>query len=198
MSPVDTSVPFTTRSAPMIEGAAARAARLCGCAAETGAAEASFLVENMSSSLDERARVSHHVVIPDFVVDVRPGAAPGRTKSSDRSSHRHVRSYLHQNGGQMAVACVDTETMVDFHHIAVAATLSGVDHRARSGGFDQRAPWSGKVDTGMKRILPGYRIEAPTEPARPLELRTADRRGQRYVTHCRKQRVHLIENGRRA
>src|SRR5689334_249788 len=136
MSPVETRVPFTTRSGLMSE-AAERATRGCGGATGAGAAGASFLLVNMSAGLDERARVTHHVVVPDLVVDVRPRASTRRSQPADRGPLRNVCSDLHEYGRQMAVTGVDSEAVIDFHHIAVAAALSGKNHGARSRRFDQ-------------------------------------------------------------
>ena len=40
----------------------------------------------MSAGLDERARIAHHVVVPDLVVDVRPGASSGRSEPAAKAS----------------------------------------------------------------------------------------------------------------
>src|ERR1700742_4155082 len=85
MSPVEVSVPLTTRSALMMDGADERAARLADGTLEAfkgGGGAASFLLENMAACLDKGARVSHHVVVPDLVMHVRSGAAPRRSKPS--------------------------------------------------------------------------------------------------------------------
>src|SRR5512135_2909343 len=98
MSPVEISVPFTMRSALMIEGAEERAARFaCGADAATAAAAVavSFLLENMSASLDKGARVSNDVIVPNLIVHVRPGAAPRRSEFSDRSSFGDLNPYPH-------------------------------------------------------------------------------------------------------
>src|SRR5690349_25151083 len=101
MSPVERRVPFITRSALMTDGFEGRGARLAGAAAgaagvgATGAA--SFLLENMSASLDEGARITHDIVIPNFVVHVRSGTAPGRSEFSDWRARRDVSAYLNEN-----------------------------------------------------------------------------------------------------
>src|SRR5262245_52639624 len=83
MSPVELSVPFTTRSALMIDGAEERAARLSGGTLGEAGAE-SFLLENMAPRLDKGSRISDDLVVPDLVVHVRSGAAPRRSEPSDR------------------------------------------------------------------------------------------------------------------
>src|SRR5580765_108717 len=101
MSPLDVSVPVTTKSPLMIEGAAEeRIGRFCCCAVvaaagAAGGAVSLLLLENMASSLDEFARISHDVVIPDFVVNVRASAASRRSEFSDRRALRYSGSNMH-------------------------------------------------------------------------------------------------------
>src|SRR5579872_2628570 len=174
MSPVETSVPFTTRSALIMDGAEARVARLteagAGAAGGVVAAAVSFLLENMSAGLDEGARVSHDIVIPNLIMHMRSRAAPSRSKLSDRSACRDIRPYLHQDRREMAIARVDAEAVINLHHVAIAAALAGIDHASWRRRLDQRAPWSGEIDPGVKRILPGERIDASAKSARSLEL----------------------------
>src|SRR5512146_1343812 len=68
ISPVEVSVPVTTRSALMIDGADERMGRLAcwdvGCGAEDGAAACGvslLLLENMAACLDKSARIPHHI-----------------------------------------------------------------------------------------------------------------------------------------
>src|ERR1051326_3810523 len=81
MSPVEVSVPLTTRSALMIEGAAPRPGRLAGAgggAIMVAAGSWSFgLLENMRACLYEIAGIAHDVVEQDFVMDMRPGGTAG-------------------------------------------------------------------------------------------------------------------------
>ena len=103
------------RSALMIEGAErarGRAWRCAGRLRHRGAGRRSvslLLLENMAASLYEVARVSHDVIIPDFVMDMRAGAAAGGPDVSDRRAFGDLRADLHCNRGKMAVACMNAE-----------------------------------------------------------------------------------------
>src|SRR5271169_1567031 len=78
MSPVEVSVPVTTRSLLMMDGADERPARLTEEGAGAAGADVGplslLLLENMAASLDESARISHDIGEPHFVVDMGPGA----------------------------------------------------------------------------------------------------------------------------
>src|SRR5579871_321038 len=100
MSPLEVSVPFTTRSELIIEGAALRPGRLRdwgGGAAGAAAAADSFLLENMSTSLNKSARVTDNVVVPDLVMNVRSGAPPRRSEPSDGCAFGYLSAYLYEN-----------------------------------------------------------------------------------------------------
>src|SRR5450755_4323844 len=102
MSPVEVRVPFTTRSALMMDGAALRPVRLRGCngvdaAAAADAAAVSFLLENMSACLDKSARIADDVIVPDLIVNMRSGTPPRRSEPADRCAFGDLRPYLHEN-----------------------------------------------------------------------------------------------------
>src|SRR5205085_3072512 len=117
MSPVEESVPVTTTSALMMEGAGRAPVRFCcacacgSAAGETGgvaAAEAvvgsgvaSLVLVNMAACLYESARISHHVSQPHFVVDMGTGAAAGGSEFSHRRAFFDLSAYPHQNRRQM-------------------------------------------------------------------------------------------------
>ena len=83
------------RSARVRLGWTCRDRRRCG----GGASGASLLLlENMAACLDEIAGVSHDIVIPDFIMDMRPGAAARGTESSE--------------GGAFVELCVPTCTLI--------------------------------------------------------------------------------------
>src|SRR5579863_5478392 len=125
MSPVELSVPVTVRSALMIEGAVPeRPSRLGGVLAAgampmlTGEGTGSLLLlENMTACLYEVAGVTHHVIIPDFVMDMGPGAAAGGPYASDRGTLFDPHAYPYGNRGKMTVACMKPHAVVDFHHV---------------------------------------------------------------------------------
>src|SRR6476661_3149088 len=81
MSPVEARVPFITISALMIEGADSGRPRLGAGGGATGAGVSGrsllLLLENMTASLYEVVRVLDGVIVPDFVMDMRTGAASG-------------------------------------------------------------------------------------------------------------------------
>src|SRR3954471_20786205 len=95
-SPAEISVPRTTNSLLMIEGAPPLRGRL-GCTAGAGAAGAtsvSLLFENIATCLDKLFRIPDRLVIPHFVVDVRARAAPGRTQPAYDRALVHLSSQL--------------------------------------------------------------------------------------------------------
>ena len=64
----------------------------------------------------------------------------------------------------MAVAGMNSETMVNFHHISVSAARPGIDDGARSGCRDRRAPGAGEVDAGMEGVMSRKGIDARKKP----------------------------------
>src|SRR6185437_1006397 len=169
MSPVDVSVPLTTRSAEMIEGAEERAARLAGgTLAGTGGGAATFLLENMAACLDKGARIAHDVVVPDLIMDMRSGAAPGRSEFSDGRAFRHLRPDVNENRRHMAVSGMDSEAMVNFNHVSVAAPVARVHNRTWCRCRDERTPRAREIDARMEGIVSGKRIDTGAEAAGAL------------------------------
>src|SRR5438046_1724159 len=126
MSPVELSVPLITMSALMMEGADRGRARLAAAGAVWGAMGVAgtlslFLLENMAASLDEVVWVLHDVIIPDFVMDMRTGAAARGAHPAQACALADPASQPHVDSGQMAIAGVDAIAMVKLHHIAIAA-----------------------------------------------------------------------------
>ena len=81
-SPVETRVPLITMSELMMDGAESwrgRLGALAGTAAMGwGAGMLSLLLlENIAASLDEVVGIFHDIVMQDFVMDMRSGAAAG-------------------------------------------------------------------------------------------------------------------------
>src|SRR5690349_16788588 len=116
-----------------MEGAARPWARLGGAAVGAGGGGAGtslLLLENMAAGLDEVAGISGHVVVPDFIMDMRSGAASGGADASQIGAFSHPASHPHTDGGEMAVAGVDAIAVIDLHHIAIAAAIAGKDHGA--------------------------------------------------------------------
>src|SRR5215469_10229418 len=195
MSPVEVSVPFTTRSALMMDGAAERTARFgCGAAGAAGTAGglASFsrlLLENMAACLDEFARIPHHIGEPHFVVDVRPCASARRSESSDGRTFRDFRTDTYEYSRKMTVPCAKSVAMVDFDHISITAARARPDHRSGCGRSDRCAPGTAKIQAGVKREMARERINASAEIAGDFELCAVDRRRQRHVVQRCKQGV---------
>ena len=87
-------MPVTVRSALMMEGAVPERPMRLGAGLAAGAAPmltggetgSLLLLENMTACLYEVAGVTHHVIIPDFVMDMGSGAAAGGTHASDRGT----------------------------------------------------------------------------------------------------------------
>src|SRR6266566_8527372 len=131
-SPAETSVPRTINSALMTEGTPPlRVARLAGAAGGgVTAASGSLVFENIVACLDELARISHRIVVPHFIVNMRSGAAPRRSEFADDRALFDGGSNLHQYLGQMTVSRPDTITMINFHGVSVGALRPGEDDNA--------------------------------------------------------------------
>src|SRR4051812_32394072 len=119
MSPVDVSVPLTIRSALMIEGAAedrpgARLGAGAGAAFIIGMAggESLGLLENMAACLDEIAGVTHDVIEPNFVMNMRPGGAPCRADPAKRRALIDPGAQFHRDRRQMSVTGANAETVI--------------------------------------------------------------------------------------
>src|SRR3954471_7576994 len=202
ISPVDVNVPLTIRSALMIEGAAedrpsGRLGAGAGAAFIIGMAggESLDLLENMAACLDEIAGVAHDIVEPNFVMNMRPGGAPGRTDPAQGRALVDPRAQFHGDGRQMAIAGADAETVIHFHHIAIGAAIAGEHHGAGCGGLDPRAPGTGEIDAGMKGIAAGKGIDTRTEAAAAVELCAAHRGDQRNMAHFLVKSAELIQHG---
>src|SRR5579863_7621590 len=137
MSPVELSVPVTVRSALMIEGAVPeRPSRLGGVLAAgampmlTGEGAGSLLLlENMTACLYEVAGITHGVIIPDFVMNMRPGAAACGPHTPDRGAFLDPHAHPYANLGKMTVACMKPQAVVDFHHVAVTTACTCENYR---------------------------------------------------------------------
>src|ERR1700757_3863494 len=94
MSPVELSVPVTVRSALIMEGTVPDRPVFLGAALTRGAAPmlaggstgSLLLLENMTACLYEIAGVTHHVIIPDFVMDMGACASTGGPYAPDRGT----------------------------------------------------------------------------------------------------------------
>src|ERR1051326_1716767 len=156
-SPAEISVPRTTSSLLMMEGAPLLRGRLgctgAACVCATGGVSGSLLFENIATCLDKLFRVSHRLVIPHFIVDVRARAAPGRTEPADDSALVHLSSQLRFDLRQMSVARANSMAMVDFHGVAVVAVPAGEYDNTGSRRAHLCALWTGKINSGMERQL---------------------------------------------
>ena len=135
------------------------------------------------------------IVVPDFVMDMRSGAAARRSQTPDRRAPFNLHAGLNSDAGKVTIACMNPESVVDFHHIAVAAAVSGKCHKARSGGMHRRAPGTREIHAGMKGITAGKGIEPGAETAGALEAGALDRNRERDVAHLEGQIAQLPQNG---
>ena len=81
----------------------------------------------------------------------------------------------------MAVARVDSETMVNFNHISVRTAVTGENDGAGGRGGDTCAPGAGKIDAGHMRVV-AYQPADPLQdhPVLVIERRIFDR--DRYLS----------------
>src|ERR1043165_2685369 len=77
-----------------------------------------LLLENMMTRLDEVVRVPDAVVVPDFIMDMRAGAAPRRADPAQTGALADLRADPHAHRREMGIARVNAVAMVDFHHVA--------------------------------------------------------------------------------
>src|SRR5690348_13564742 len=150
-------------SALTIEGA--DAARRDAAGAGAAGWLSLLLLENMVPRLDEIIRVLHAIVVPDFVMDMGPGAAPCRTHPSHPGAFADLRSHPHAHRGKMGIARVDAIAVIDFHHIAVTAAIAREHDQARRGRVHDAAPGTGEIDAGMKGVAAGEGIDPGPEAA---------------------------------
>src|SRR5579872_5789359 len=152
----------------------------CGAAMFSAGAGATSLglLENMTACLDEGAGIAGFVGEPDFVMDMRAGGTAGGPHPSQDGALVDLRAHFHADRGQMAITGVDAEAVIHFHHIAIAATITGEYDGPRRGGGDPRPPGTGEIDAGVKRILPGEGIDTRAEAAAAVERNRIHRRGQ--------------------
>src|SRR5688572_21424268 len=180
MSPEETSVPLITTSALMMEGAASWRARRCGISwvVAWGAGRAPLLLlENIAARLNEVVGVFDGIVVPDFVMDMRSGAAAGGADPAQAAAFGQRGAGPHRDRRQMAIACVDAIAVIDFHHVAIAPAITGEHHFARRRGAHRRTPGTRKVDAGMEGITPSEGIDARAKSAAAVKTRGVDRHG---------------------
>src|SRR5689334_14213141 len=203
MSPAQVMVPVMTASALRIEGAEPRAGLRAGAGVTAatalirlGAGLVSLgLLENMATCLYETARVADFFVVPDFVMDMRAGAAAGGAYPSDVGPLRHPHARAHCDPRKVTISCMDAQPMVDFHHVAVGALVSGEKHNARRRGGNLGAPGTGEIDARMKGVAAGKGIDAGAEAAGTIEAGIADRQHQRDVLHSGGQGIKFGQHG---
>src|SRR5579859_6058864 len=173
-------------SALMMEGADAVRVRLDAAAGAAAGWVSLFLLENMMAGLDEIIGILHTVVIPDFVMDMRAGAASGRANPSEPCALADPRPHPHAHRGQVGITRMDAVTVIDFHHIAITAAITGEHHHTGRGGMHHTAPRTGEIDAGMKGITAGEGIDPRTKSAGSVEIHPRDRRAQRHMIQGRR------------
>src|SRR5215467_5535368 len=155
-SPAEISVPRTTSSLLMIEaGPPPLRGRFTGAVGVgTGVgASGSLLFENIATCLDELFRVSHRLVIPHFIMNVRPSAAPSRTKPADDGAFVNLGSRLRLDLCQMSIPCANSVAVIDFHRVAIVTAPAGKHHNAGTRRAHFRSLRTRKIDSRMERKL---------------------------------------------
>src|SRR5580698_2836800 len=151
MSPDETSVPWTRRSALIIEGAASRPLRFAGaCGAAGTSVESLVLLENIATCPNEPSRIPHRIGAPHFVVDVWAGAAPRRSEFADGRAFLNFSTDLDENGRQMPVSRLKTIAMVNFDQISVSTTRPRIIHDTRCSCRNDRSPRAREIQTRME------------------------------------------------
>ena len=105
------------------------------------------------------------IVIADFVMQMRAGAAARAALDGDDVAFMHDVACVHPDFAQMPVARDDAETMIDVDGITVCAVTAGGDDFAVGGAIDFSAVRPGEIEPGMKGEMAGERIDAPSERA---------------------------------
>src|ERR1700733_9261255 len=171
MSPVEFRVPLIVMSALMMDGADSARARLAGTGGTAmagccgGSGTSLLLLENMAAGLDEICGVFHGIIIPDFVMDMRTSAAPRGTYPAQICALVDPSSHPDADRGKMTIACMNSITMIDFDHVAIAAATAGEHHHSGGGRMDHRTPGPGKINPGMESVAAREGVDTGTEAA---------------------------------
>src|SRR5579871_829615 len=189
-SPADISVPRTTNSLLMMEGAPPLLRGRLGCtvgAGATGVGSGSLLFENIATCLDELFGVFHRLVIPHFVMDVRACAAPRRTEPADNGTLVHLSSQLSLDLCQMSIACTNPVAVIDFHGVAIVAVFACEYDNTGSRRAHFRPFRAGKINAGMEcqllveGIQPSAKIAADAAQFRRRKQRNRFKRAHDLV-----------------
>src|SRR5438874_198466 len=87
--------------------------------------------ENITPRFQEVHWIQRPPIYEYFIVYVRPSAAPGRTEQPDLLAIIHGIAHLNVNPGQMAIARVHAQAMIDLNQPTVAAHPAGRNHHPR-------------------------------------------------------------------
>ena len=103
----------------------------------------------------EEPAVGHHLV-----VQVIAGGAPGGAEAADHFSAFDVRALLHVEAGEVTVASLESEPVIDNDEVSVAAGISRLRDYAGSGRLDRLAFIARDIKPGVVVAATGDRIGA--------------------------------------
>src|SRR5882724_11833924 len=99
-------------------------------------------VAELCAGVQEFLRINGFAFDAGFVVQMRPGGAPGVADAAHDLSDLHRLSEASFDRGQVAIACGEAVAVIDLNHPAVAAAPARDDDRAGCGGADRIADLS--------------------------------------------------------
>src|SRR5215469_11752311 len=112
----------------------------------------------MPACLYEVAGVTHQVIVPNFVMNMGPGAAAGGSHPSDCGTLIDLHAHPNANRGKMTVTRMEAHAVINFHHVAVTAAIARKNHDTGSRCPHFRTPRPGEIHSRMKCVTAGKGI----------------------------------------
>ena len=103
-------------------------------------------------------------------MQMRPGGSTGRTQPAHDLSDPHALANLNLNRREVTIAGGETIAVVDFNHLAVAPTPSGMRDDARGCGVDRLTLFAAEIDARVHGRAVQERIKPNPEPRRQFDF----------------------------
>src|SRR5688572_2842679 len=122
---------------------------------------------------EQLERIEETAVGVDLVMKVGPGRPAGCADAADDIAAVHARSLLHLEAGEMAVASLESEAMIDDDQVAVCTLIAGVRDAAGGRRIHRLTLVADNVEARIEVGGTVHRIPSPTHPrGEPTGIRT--------------------------
>ena len=141
----------------------------------------SVSVDDDAGRQDEAFRIYGRAIADDLIMHMDPRGTAGTAHVSNKRVALHELSFFHQTALQMRVFGVIAIPMVQYNEVTVIIARFRRQDDTIGGGIDGRPATAGDIQTGVKDILAGDRIDPVAKGTGPFALCGSHRR--RMIPH---------------